>query len=807
MNLQYTPKRELCIIGVITLIGAHLIFSIYSSYVNSYYQKEYIGISQQVNHVTEQIYNFEYTETKSYDMLATALVDIELKAESLYDYLHQSQFIPFKSMAVVNANAVNQAKLTSLDLQEFTRAINSILSAKVSFEYASRTISNVQKSLLYEYTDPIEQIAILQSVHQPSSKIKIPETLVQDLRLRNLNSYVSLRDRVGAAIQEEQRNLTEAHIQVKLDTLNNYWIEQSTKSKVEATISALGLLLVLGAYFFWRQWNNYRQSTAYQEELLDIEHERSRLSLALEYAQDTIIITDKEGLTTWVNKGFEALTGYSFNEAVGIKPGDLLQGKETDLNEKQRISESLQQSQSIQTELLNYHKDGTPYWIDMIITPIFNGHGETINFIAVERDVTKRRELEQNLELSVELAESSNKAKSTFLATMSHELRTPLNGILGMAQIIESSTENETQKEQLDILIESGEHLLSLLNDILDFSKIEQSKLELEAIPFRFEDIISPILSTYKTLCEGKGIQLVIENSIPKERGFCGDKARIRQVIFNLLSNAVKFTPEGRITLIFSEQTCDVCDEPPVNNLDSSHSGKSSISIVIKDSGVGIPQERLQHIFDPFVQAESSTTREFGGTGLGLAIVKQLVQLMGGRVSVQSEIGVGTTFFIDIELEVTTEIPQKTAAKHSLSQQAIKQALSILIVEDNPINAVVTKTFCQKQGHNVSLAANGLVSIEILKTKRFDLIIMDNHMPEMDGITATQIIRDELNLDTIIFGCTADVFREAHDSFMRAGANHVLTKPLQKESFIDALQQYQKQLISSAVPCEVANTE
>ncbi len=156
---------------------------------------------------------------------------------------------------------------------------------------------------------------------------------------------------------------------------------------------------------------------------------------------------------------------------------------------------------------------------------------------------------------------------------------------------------------------------------------------------------------------------------------------------------------------------------------------------------------------------------------------------------------------------MTTVISQKPHNKQLLSQQAIKKVLSILIVEDNPINAVVTKTFCQKQGHNVLLAENGLVAIGILKRKRFDLIIMDNHMPEMDGITATKIIRNELKLDTVIFGCTADVFKEAHDRFMSAGVNYVLTKPLQKESFIDALQLYQKQLISSAVPCEVANTE
>lgn len=794
MNMQYTPKREFIIIGLITLVGIHLIFSIYSSYVSSYYQKEYLGISQKVTQAREQINNFEYAKTKTYDTLATTLVEIELSVESLYDKLRQSRTQPLELVAVVNADAVEQARLTIIDIRGFTRTINSVLSAKVTYEYASRTISNIQGLLLAQYAAPIEQVAILQSVHLPSTSIAVPEVLAHDPMFDNLISYVSLLERVGLAIQAEQQALTKEHIQLKLDTVNNYWIERSSINKVEATLSALCLLLVLGAYFFWRQWDNHKQSTTYQEVLLDIEQERSKLNLALEYAQDTIIITDKEGVTTWVNKGFEELTGYSFDEAVGVKPGDLLQGEETDQNEKKRISESLLHSQSIQTELLNYHKDGTSYWIDMIITPIFNENGETINFIAVERDVTKRRELEQNLALSVDQAESSNKAKSTFLATMSHELRTPLNGIMGMAQIMENSTGDETQKEQLNILIESGHHLLSLLNDILDFSKIEQNKLELESIPFQFEDIISPILSTYKALCDDKGIQLIIENSIPREKAYSGDKARIRQVIFNLLSNAVKFTPQGDITLIFSEYQSP---ENVLNDVKPAQSNKSLISIVIKDSGVGISPDRLQHIFDPFVQAESSTTREFGGTGLGLAIVKQLVALMGGRVSVQSEIGSGTAFFMDIELEAAAAIPKKVQAKHSLSQQAISQALSILIVEDNRINALVTKTFCQKQGHNVSLAENGIVAIEVLKQEHFDLIIMDNHMPEMDGVTATKIIRDELKLNTVIFGCTADVFKESHDSFIRAGVNHVLTKPLQKESFIDALQLYQNQLVSS----------
>ncbi len=365
---------------------------------------------------------------------------------------------------------------------------------------------------------------------------------------------------------------------------------------------------------------------------------------------------------------------------------------------------------------------------------------------------------------------------------MSHELRTPLNGILGMAQILESSVTQQQHKQQLNVLLESGNHLLSLLNDILDISKIEEGKFELEHIDFAIEELCSPIVSTYSAICSEKGIHFKLNNKLPAGKSFKGDKSRIRQLIFNLLGNAVKFTKTGTVELVFSAGST-VAKE------------KEQLTIDVIDTGVGIPSDRLTTIFDPFTQAEASTTRQFGGTGLGLAIVKKLSNLMGGDAHVTSELGKGSRFTVSINL---TPIDNKTTQLKdniSLDTQAIDRALSILLVEDNKVNALVAKTFCKKQGHTVEVAENGQIAVEKVTEKQYDLIIMDNHMPVMDGIEATRIIRQELGSKTVIFGCTADVFKEAHDNFVAAGANHILTKPLQKESFIDALQRYQPLLV------------
>ena len=389
----------------------------------------------------------------------------------------------------------------------------------------------------------------------------------------------------------------------------------------------------------------------------------------------------------------------------------------------------------------------------------------------------------RELEIATQQATSANKAKSQFLAVMSHELRTPLNGMLGMAQIMASSEQQPEQHKQLGILLESGQHLLSLLNDILDFSKIEQSKLELEVQTFPLSELIEPIEATYGPICKKKNLDLHLDTRLPLNTVLRSDKSRIRQVIYNILSNAVKFTETGEITLTISTEHCDTCAE-------------SLLIVTISDSGIGIRKERLKHIFEPFTQAESSTTRCYGGTGLGLAIVKQLTGLMSGSAKVESTIGKGTTFTLTMQVDImdTASKEQATATRDIPTLAPLPQKLKVLVVEDNNINALVAQSFCQRMGYNVTLAKDGYQAISILRQESFDLILMDNHMPNMDGLSATRIIRQQLGLSTVIFACTADVLEENRNEFIKAGADAILSKPILEASFRDNLGQFNHRL-------------
>nr|PMK12269.1 histidine kinase [Vibrio sp. 10N.261.54.E10] len=374
-------------------------------------------------------------------------------------------------------------------------------------------------------------------------------------------------------------------------------------------------------------------------------------------------------------------------------------------------------------------------------------------------------------------AEAAVKAKGDFLSTMSHEIRTPMNGVLGISQIIASQTQEPETKENINIILESGHHLMTILNDILDFSKVEENKLELDVAPFNFVQVMQPVCSALKPLADEKGIRLLIENNIPKNIQLFGDCARLRQIMFNLGGNATKFTKEGHVSI--------QADLNRPNN---------QLILTVTDTGVGIPKDKHEQVFNSFEQADTSTTRKFGGTGLGLAIVKNLVNLMNGEITLTSAVGLGTKF--QVSLPITwQESKAKDIATHTVDAETLSfDSLSILLVEDNRINAIVAQGFCEKLGHHVEHAENGKLAIERLKTTQYDLILMDNHMPEMNGVETTNYIREKLKLDTLIFAYTADVFREAHDNFIQAGVDHILTKPLQQESFFDALQQFSSRL-------------
>ncbi|CAH7170246.1 Histidine kinase [Vibrio chagasii] len=373
-------------------------------------------------------------------------------------------------------------------------------------------------------------------------------------------------------------------------------------------------------------------------------------------------------------------------------------------------------------------------------------------------------------------AQKASEAKSLFLATMSHELRTPMNGVLGIAQIIKEDSQSADTRKQAQIIIDSGQHLVTILNDILDFSKVEQGKMELELSPFSVTDVVTHLDKTLTPLATDKGISFVIKDNIPTNIQLLGDSARTRQILFNLAGNAVKFTESGKVEVEF-----EIAPTTP-----------PSVNIMVSDTGIGIAEDKVDHIFSAFEQAELSTTRKFGGTGLGLSIVKQLVELMGGTIDVSSQLNVGTRFTISLPLEMH-ELAKQATEQASTSINKTLKDFTVLLVEDNKINAMVIKKFCESINMTVENAYDGLQALDKLAANQYDLIIMDNHMPNMSGIEAIQKIRNELKLTTVIFACTADVFKEAHDEFLVSGANFVLTKPLQKNSLQNAINEFHHQ--------------
>ncbi|NOI66018.1 LuxQ periplasmic sensor domain-containing protein [Vibrio sp. 99-8-1] len=400
-------------------------------------------------------------------------------------------------------------------------------------------------------------------------------------------------------------------------------------------------------------------------------------------------------------------------------------------------------------------------------------------------DITSLIDAEKQSNYARLEAEKAVTARAEFMARMSHEIRTPLNGILGISQLLKKSTHEENQLEKIDVLHKSGEHLLAVLNDILDFSKIEQGKLSITKKVFQFSTVVSSIERIYSPLCDEKQIELVVENQLPSDARISTDQVRLNQILFNLLSNAVKFTHAGSISVRFSLQKVNENDH--------------CLTIVVEDTGVGISKQNLESIFEPFVQSESTITREYGGSGLGLSIVKLLVEMLGGDIQIESTEYQGTTIRLNLMVDIeSTESGSSLPGIEANKGQLFDEPISVLLVEDNKTNAFIAKAFCEKYGLTVDWAKDGLEALEKLKQQQYQLILMDNQMPGLGGIEVTSIIRNELKLNTAIFACTADGFESTKLAFVDAGANYVMVKPIKEAALYDALLYYKTHLQPSS---------
>ncbi|MCB1201029.1 MAG: response regulator [Leptospiraceae bacterium] len=392
-----------------------------------------------------------------------------------------------------------------------------------------------------------------------------------------------------------------------------------------------------------------------------------------------------------------------------------------------------------------------------------------ISFIML--DVSDRKRHEEKLSEALNLAEEAAKEKAKFVSVMSHEIRTPLNSIIGNSYLLQEDLLSDEQKESVKLLRYSSEHLLSLVNDVLDFSKIEAGKLELEHRSFSLVEMIQRVAGSFRLQAQKKNIEIQFNTNESENCQLFGDEVRTRQIVSNLLSNAVKFTIEGEI--LISLKYHETAEKDMV-----------LVTISVSDTGIGIPAEKLESIFESFKQGGSETNRQFGGTGLGLAISRKLADLMNGSLTVKSVEGEGSQFTVELPLKKSDEQAERKIDLWDIPAQA--RGLTFLLAEDNEDNIVLARRFLLKHKINLDIAKNGIEAVKMASEKEYPLILMDIQMPEMDGIEASKRIR-HFNADVPILAMTATAFQEIREEAFAAGINGFIPKPFHPKSFYDTI--------------------
>ena len=532
-----------------------------------------------------------------------------------------------------------------------------------------------------------------------------------------------------------------------------------------AALTALGALLII--FMIWRQYTLARFNRM-------IRYEKDLLRTMIDAIPDLIFYKSRDLNYLGCNRSFA-------EDFMGRRREDIIGKTDLDLFQDKSIGEYFQK---LDTDVMNSGEidsskqhitmaDGRAIIVETESVPFKDFDGSVIGLIGIARDITEQEKATTEFIKAREAADAANIAKSQFLATMSHEIRTPMNGVIGMINLLLGTGLNNEQKEYAEVVNKSGKNLLRLINDILDFSKVEAGKLELEYSFFNTADMINGIIEVMSLQAYEKNLNIssIIDPGIPD----ClkGDEGRLSQILMNMIGNAVKFTEKGDISLHVM--------------MDDETDSTVTLHFKIMDTGIGIAREKIRSVFDPFIQADTTTTRKFGGTGLGLAISKQLVELMGGAVGVDSLENKGSVFWFTVVLEKiispgAESVKDESTQKHE-AHNFDKNKIIILLVEDDNVNQLVTKTFLEKLGYSVEIASNGLEAVEKLEQRDYSLVLMDCLMPEMDGYEATTVIRSQeskvKNHNVPIIALTANALRGDMEKCLASGMDDYLAKPVE----------------------------
>ncbi|MBI5742944.1 MAG: response regulator [Elusimicrobia bacterium] len=535
-----------------------------------------------------------------------------------------------------------------------------------------------------------------------------------------------------------------------------------------------------------------RDDTAMRRLNSEIRRQRDEILVlqnGLEQTTLGVVLTDTSGVIKYVNPAYTGLYGYEAAEVIGKTPRILKSG-ETPLPLYESLWKTLLSGRAWSGELRNRAKAGELVWVRVNISPIRDSDGKLTHFMAFHKDITLEKQLVAEVVDSKRQADKANQAKSDFLASMSHEIRTPLNAIVGMSELIDEAGLNKEQAQYLAVMRNASDTLLSLINDILDISKIEAGKIDIEKAPFNLEELVSKVSEMMAVRAFKKNVEISFKIEADVPVFVEGDATRLRQVLMNLMGNAVKFVEKGWISLSVSRQK----------------TGADGLQLLfsVRDTGIGIPPEKMGSVFEKFTQADSSTTRKYGGTGLGLPISKMLIELMGGRIWLESEPGVGTTFFFTVNLSAQKENLAVYLPKADMTELKGRR---FLVVDDNLTNRIIIREMIQSWGASCEGASDGEKGLaKVLEQQRestpFHGVFVDFNMPGMDGYEfCRRVVTDAaIAPKPALALVTSDTVRFRKEDFRSLGVNTHLMKPVKKQTVLDGALELLAARVSAPVP-------
>ncbi len=561
-----------------------------------------------------------------------------------------------------------------------------------------------------------------------------------------------------------------------------------------------------------RLYGSYQDINEKKLAQLEVANSRRMLQDVMEAASEvSMIATDRNGIITLFNKGAERLLGYTAEEMIGRQPASVVHDENEIAERARELSRETgeeitglrafvyrtEKEGSEQREWIYVKKDGSRCVVSLVMTVIRDAKNNTVGYLGIATDITKRKRMEQALIAAKQQAEQVSNAKTEFLANMSHEIRTPLNGIIGFADLVMKTQLDDTQRQYVSIVHQSANVLLSIINDILDLSKIEAGKLDLNVERFDLYEAGHEAMDIVAFQAKTKGLETSLEIPEDLPRFIFADALRLKQVLVNLLGNAVKFTEKGSVKLRIAALTDQQSDEV-------------TFKFEVRDTGIGIQPDKQEKIFEAFAQEDASTTKRYGGTGIGLAISNKILALMGSRLQLISYPGSGSIFYFYLKLQVDHNTEPETAAPlppldDESARRLREMPVNILVVEDNTVNMLLTKTIIHKLMPQAAIieAGNGLDAVNICRHRMPDMILMDIQIPELNGYEATARIRamDRQNHVPIIALTAGNISGEREKS-IAAGMDDFLTKPIVENSLFEKMRRW---LAGEAVPPKEEN--